>query len=88
MRNFGRNTGRTLLATNTLGLSEVALKMKKTCKACGHKQSLHSGKSVVRSDEGVQGGAEQEIARLASMHARGLITQEEFAAAKKKALGI
>jgi len=87
MRNFGRNTGRTLLATNTFGLSEVALKMTKTCKVCGHKQSLHEDKPASREDE-IGEWAQEEIERLASMHSRGLITEDEFTAAKNQVLGI
>jgi hypothetical protein len=41
--NFGRNTGRGFMAYATVGMSELALATRKSCRICGHQLSLHEG---------------------------------------------
>ena len=39
----GRNTGKAGLAVMTLGLSSLALSLRRKCRTCGHQMSLHRG---------------------------------------------
>ena len=45
--NLGRNTGRVMAATFSLGVSELGFLATKQCRQCGHSLSLHGGETVL-----------------------------------------
>lgn len=96
--NAGRVSGRALAALSTGGMSEIGFALRKKCRQCGHQMSLHHGAAAMTPQPAVSvvqpdapgprrpSSIAADLDDLADLHARGVLSDEEFDAAKRRVL--